>query len=189
MKGIIILLALAFSSYTLFFKNGKSELSISDPVESYSAPADIRLTGLNRFEESDISLAKKTIERVFGFRCEITDPIKTDYNSSKFVTEDAQDEFGNPTTFRYDSDERITIFVTSSDLYSYGLNVRGICYGNQIYVQDDKIKINVIHEISHSLGLEHCEKECIMNSHAMNRWNEKTDSPIYCEDCKSKIRF
>lgn len=189
MKGIIILLALAFSSYTLFFKNDNSPVFEADfkadAAESYS---QVRIVGLNNFEESDLILAKNTIEKVFDLRCEISRPAKTAYDAEHFATEYAQYEFGNYNRRQYDADECIDVFVTSSDLYSNGQNVRGICYGNQIYIQQYDIKTSLVHEISHSFGLDHCENECTMNINFDDRW-DSNGNPVYCQECKSKIQY
>lgn len=194
MKIIAVILAMAFSIYTIFFKEEgpapKSYISKSSDFES--DVADVRIVGLNDFKQSDLIEVKNSIQRVLKLRCEISDPVETDYMQKIFVTEEAQRELGNTVRFEYDEDEPITVFVTSSDIYSYGLDVRGICYGNQIYIQPSKFTHNAkktaIHEILHSKGLEHCENDCIMNSSSMNTWNDSTDEPIYCSSCRALIQ-
>jgi hypothetical protein len=160
---------------------------LKDEFTSKVNKIDIKIVGLNLFGQSDLELTKKTIKDVFDLDCEIQRLSIISGNSNKLICENVQSELGNSTNFEFDKNQEIEIFVTSSDLYSNNLNVRGICYGNQIYIQNDKIKVNVIHELSHSFGLEHCENECIMNSYAINRWNDINDKPIFCNDCKSKL--
>ena len=43
-----------------------------------------------------------------------------------------------------------------------------------------------IHELGHTLGLNHCENECVMT---FSNWIGDTDTkpPNYCEDCSNKL--
>jgi hypothetical protein len=54
----------------------KSDISVEDQV--------IYISGLGDFDQSDLETASKAITEVFGFKCEIIDPIKT--TSELYVT-------------------------------------------------------------------------------------------------------
>ena len=54
----------------------KSDISVEDQV--------IYISGLGDFNQSDLETASKEITEVFGFKCEIIDPIKT--TSELYVT-------------------------------------------------------------------------------------------------------
>jgi predicted Zn-dependent protease len=58
-------------------------------------------------------------------------------------------------------------------------------YGKSIFVRSNRsfLKETIIHEIGHTLGLDHCDDlTCIM---AIN--NDTYDSGDFCNKCKSKI--
>ena len=106
----------------------------------------------------------------------------------KFNSEEIQIELGNQTGMVYNSNEIIDIYITKSNIFSLGKNVKVVCYGNQIYVQSyPTFEATLVHELSHIYIYEHCDNECVMNSYSNNRWNYQSKKPIYCKDCKSKL--
>jgi predicted Zn-dependent protease len=185
MKNLTVILLLFMSIYLIFFKD-KNEIDINSNFNSYpQGKKEIKIIGLNDFKESDLLLVKKTIDDFYGLNCIIGESLSTRYKDYKFYCEKSQIEMNYKKTFNYNKNKDIKIFVTDFDLYSNDLNVRGICYGNEIYLQsDENLKITTIHEISHSFGLDHCLNNCIMNSYSKIKWCEKSEKPIFCNSCR-----
>lgn len=192
MKNIIITILLFTSIYIVFFKDSKKNYlntEFKNELTTLEKEKVIKIIGLNDFNNSDLSLIKKTIENFYNIDCIIEKNILTKYNDVKFYCENSQIEMNYKTKFNYDKNKGIKIFITNSDLYSNNLNVRGVCYGNEIYLQsDNKLKITTIHEIAHSLGLDHCENDCIMNSYSKIKWCKKSESPVFCNSCEQKLK-
>lgn len=188
MKNILILLSVLFSAYVVLFKGDDSVIKSNKDVK-------IEIVGLNSYDESDLSLIKSSIEKFYGFECVISNPVVNEFD----YCEIAQSNLGKNDYFVYDNNEKIVIYSTNQELKSssLGKSVQGICYGNQIYLKSnivyDKssskllVKVNSIHEVAHSLGLQHCENQCIMNSESLKYWDEASDKPIFCDGCKSKL--
>ena len=101
---------------------------------------------------------------------------------------DFQNELGNDLYFDFDDSDPITIYVTDTELVDQNERISGICYGNSIYIHSTIYTNQTItHELLHSFGLDHCENRgCIMSINNRDRWNNQTDMPIFCDDCKSK---
>jgi hypothetical protein len=179
--NIFTVALLVFTIYTLFIEDALKPMFFSDDKS-------INLVGLNYHSESDMQKLKKTIEDFYGYDCVITNPVNTEENQLVVDCGLVQQEFGNTTSFDYDGGD-ITIYVSNSDLVADGKNVKGVCYGNEIYIESDpeNVKITVIHELAHSFGLEHCENQCIMNTYTLKNWNYSSDTPHFCESCKSKL--
>lgn len=186
MKNIIILISSVFSLFSC-------DLNVSEKPNK--SEVNIEIVGLNDFCEEDLTIIKSTIEKYYGFNCEISQPTSLNLSSC----ESAQFELGENDFFDYTNGQNIVIYATNNDLYSTSLNksVQGLCYGNQIYLKSnivydrqssiDLIKVNSIHEVAHSFGLSHCHNTCIMNNESLEYWNSVTDEPIFCQDCKSKL--
>lgn len=165
----------------------------------------INLIGLNYNSDEDIFIIKKTIENFYGFKCEIKNDKKIKYKGdtdrflfkTKIISYDCvkiQREFNNYPFYFYNKNNDINIYLTESEIYSDGINVNGVNFGNEIYITTEltipMIKRVVIHEISHNYGLNHCNtKRCVMDSDTKesNYWDYKRDKPIFCNECKLKL--
>ena len=191
MKNLAIFIV--FTSLLLYvFNNSTSTNSTStnsllevENNEDFSENQVVRINGLNSYNEKNLISAKKIIEDNFHFTCVIGESILTE---EKCLCEDIQIELGNQTGMIYNSNEIIDIYITNSNIFSLGKNVKGVCYGNQIYVQSyPTFEATLIHELTHIYIYDHCKNECVMNSFSHNRWDNKSKKPIYCKDCKSKL--
>ena len=148
----------------------------------------VYLSGFNSFDDEYVKGAKKIIEDNFNFNCVIKKSVSIGYSENNFDCDLAQTKLGFSPNKYCDYDEPVTVFITNENIHSLGKKVRGVCYGNQIYVEQyHGFKETVVHELCHSIGMSHCENECIMNSNAKCRWNKKLNKPIYCKYCKSKL--
>lgn len=171
-------------------------ISSCNNIVNYDSPK-INIIGIGNFSEQDLEIVKSTVESNFPYNCEI---LKNDQNNIEDVIdcEVRQNEmFGNP-NFNFDKEKDIIIFLTDNDLVSLGKKVRGVTYGNTIYIcsQNTKqIKSTLCHELAHNFGVEHCHNECIMNidnSQSVKRYNnaywcDSLNKPIFCENCKVKL--
>lgn len=98
--------------------------------------------------------------------------------------------------FKYNKDKPIKLYLTTSKILSLNSKVHGVTYGNHIYIRTlrkEKIALILIHELSHTFGLYHCENICIMNPQYNPRkkeeiWDRNNDLPIFCDQCKQKIK-
>lgn len=192
MKNLPIFVMLALAMYFLiseekFTKNPLPEIEETDVVSTQQI---VRIHGLNNFDENSLSEAKELIENNFPFVCEFGESITTKEEPFRYICEDIQRELGNPVDMVYDQNKPIDVFVTTTNLFSLGLDVKGVCYGNQIYVQSyPTFEATLIHELSHIYIYDHCNNECVMNSYSHKRWNSNTNKAVYCDECKSKLPF
>ncbi|MFN5460993.1 MAG: matrixin family metalloprotease [Bacteroidota bacterium] len=81
-----------------------------------------------------------------------------------------------------------TLYVTDTKIYDGEELLRGVTSGDNktIIVRGEKrfMKETIIHEIGHSLGLDHCpDKTCVM---AID--NDLEDSGDFCDICKKKVK-
>ena len=194
MKALLTLFMVISSSYYVFtimdsntsiktlFDLSESSVESSTPEEK---SANVYIKGLNSYDAASLETIKETIEK-FGFICKIDNPIQTSYKG--ILCSEIQNELGNDSYFDFDDHESITIYVTNNDLVDQNISVAGLCYGNSIYISNTTyVNQTITHELLHSFGLEHCENSgCIMSINNRDRWNNQTDMPIFCDDCKSK---
>jgi len=156
---------------------------------SFDTPnQSVNLIGLNKFDSEYLEQAKIIIEDNFNLNCKIYKSLEVNQSVGNFDCGDAQLSLGYSPYKSYSNNLDIKLFITKENLHSMGRKVRGVCYGNQIYIEQySGFKETLVHEISHSFGLKHCKNKCIMNSQSKIRWNEKINKPIYCDDCRSML--
>ena len=193
MKSILVLLAVIFSSYILFFDDSlpsKENVENNENNEIVSDNSDVKvyIRGLDNFNKEDLNIVKTIIENKYGVICKIESPITTSYqNDDNKDCDLLQNEFGLTRSFVYDESESITIYVTNSKISTNGNIKTGLCYGNSIYIphpidspsflEKSYIEMIAIHELSHSFGMDHCDEyKCIMNGY----FDEKGNLP-FCE--------
>jgi archaemetzincin len=82
---------------------------------------------------------------------------------------------------------RFTIYITDENLVTGELQVRGVTYlnHNTVIIESGSFnKDTVLHEIGHTLGLEHCDDpKCLM---AIN--NDEYETNDFCDNCKRKLK-
>jgi len=193
MKALLTLFLAISSFYYVFIMDSNtsmktifdlSESSVESSTQEEQS-ANVYIKGLNSYDAASLEIIKETIEK-FGFSCKIENPIQTSYNG--MLCSEYQNELGNDLYFDFDDSDPITIYVTDTELVDQNERISGICYGNSIYIHSTIYTNQTItHELLHSFGLEHCENRgCIMSINNRGRWNNQTDMPIFCDDCKSK---
>ena len=194
MKALLTLFMVISSSYYVFtIMDGNtsmktlfdlSESSVESSTQEEQS-VNVYIKGLNSYDSASLETIKETLEK-FGFSCKIDDPIQTSYKG--VLCSDFQNELGNDLYFDFDDSDPITIYVTDTELVDQNERISGICYGNSIYIHSTIYTNQTItHELLHSFGLDHCENRgCIMSINNRDRWNNQTDMPIFCDDCKSK---
>ena len=193
MKNILVLLAVIFSSYVLFFDDSLTSKYNTENNEFTSDNSDVKvyIRGLDDFNREDLNIIKIVSESKYGVKCKIESSITTSYkNDGNKDCDLLQKELGLTNFgYVYDDSEPITIYITNSRLthVSQRGQVDGLCYGNTIYLSNPSdfpslikkpyIEMTSIHELSHSFGMHHCDEDkCVMNSY----FNAKGDLP-FCE--------
>ena len=175
MKNLLFFLVFIASFYVVFFYHTKSS---AEDNTLKNSDIKVYLRGLDDFERGDLDIIKSIIEKKYGLNCKVESSVITSYKDDNNKDCDLlQEELGLTNTFtEYDDSEPITIYVTNSKINTKGNDIYGLCYGNSIYVshltdfpsflQKPVLEINVIHELSHSFGMDHCDEyKCIMNGY------------------------
>jgi hypothetical protein len=139
------------------------------------------ITGLDDVSQSDLEYTKEIIESFYGYHCVINESITTPNEACSDGTINAfscVNMLGN---------SKKTLYLTNKLLVDDGVDLRGFTTinGETIIVRANRgfMKGTIIHEIGHTLGLEHCsDLTCVMATQ-----NDEYDSGDFCENCKRII--
>jgi hypothetical protein len=172
-RGVVIIGLLA-SIVFLFFS-----LPSSNPIAKKKT---IYISGINYYSEKDFRVAKLTIERVFLVNCSILETRTISTTPFVIDSDVIQIQSKKPDYFNYSGGD-VVIHITNLDLVCQDTDIKGVSYGDDIYVENKDLKITTIHELSHSFGLDHCSNICIMNPYCYRKWNINSDKPIFCKKC------
>lgn len=192
MKTIWIILVFLFSIWIYQINN----LYIGDNDKIH-----INLIGLNSHNDSDVYVVKDVIKQYFGFDCSIKGDVKTKYhgdiipfllktNLYSFDCSKIQKELGHRPIFFFNIFGDVNIYITKDELYVDDVNINGITYGNEIYVNsENNLKRVVIHELLHNYGMNHCyDYHCLMSNNPYRvGWDVKKDKPNFCLKCKKEL--
>ncbi len=162
---------------------------------AYSQTIIVR--SLNDCGVNDINKTVTVLRNLYSFDITIVDKYNFKEKNGSIDCDDLNQKISNNKRFEYNPNKPINIFLTNSDLLiKKNIKVRGVCYGNNIYINSKskrQIKTTLVHELSHTFGLKHCENICIMNikynpDHINMIWNGKINKPVFCGKCKEQLK-
>ena len=143
------------------------------------------IKSLGDIPEKDLHTAGRILNDFFGYESEIGEKMEI---RSNFLTND-RTGIEASTCLSNLSDGTYTVVLTKENLYDNGVLLRGYTTmnGRTILMRNKEsfLKETLIHEIGHTLGLDHCDNlSCIM---AIN--NDEQDSGDFCEICKLNVNY
>lgn len=144
----------------------------------------VYLRGLGKFTPSDLEVFKGYIKELYNYDVVISDPVPT---KSQMYSPDGRSLEVSECIFSLNDYDKKTIYITDENLVTEGLEVRGGTYLNcktVIIESGNYNKDTVLHELGHTLGLEHCDNpKCLMAI-----YNDEHVTNDFCDECKKKLR-
>jgi hypothetical protein len=184
MKNIFALLFLGFGFivYMKEYQNKDYSYIYKDAIASIGDTTSqvVYITGLGEYSQSDLEIASNAITEVYGFKCEIIDPTPT---YDKLYTSDGQIDVVTCSQLLNSTNK--TVYITNEYIFNDEIvSGTSTSNGNFVIVSNNfgTLKKTVIHEMGHTLGLDHCVETCIMGTR-----NRETCNGELCNDCKSKL--
>ena len=141
------------------------------------------IRGLGDVSQNDLEYTSEIIENFYGYHCIIEDNVSIPNNT---YFDDGNTINAGSCVSNLDTDKK-TLYLTYNPLNDGNDDLRGYTRinGETIIVRGDRsfMKGTIIHEIGHTLGLEHCsDLTCVMAIQ-----NDEYDSGNFCENCKRII--
>ena len=144
----------------------------------------VYLRGLGKFTPSDLEEFKGHIKELYNYNVVILDPVQT---KSQMYTPDGRSLEVSECIFSLNNYDKTTIYITDENLVTEDLEVRGGTYLNcktVIIESGNYNKDTVLHELGHTLGLEHCDNpKCLMAI-----YNDEHITNDFCDECKKKLK-
>lgn len=184
MKKFLFFIALAIGIALLLYE----EYRVKHYSDSYDKTtkfevkdSTVYISGLGKYSEPDLEVVSKEITKMFGFKCEIIEPTKTD--SSLYTVNGKLDALICGHSLIYSNK---TVYVTNEYILSHDKIVGGASFvgGNFAIVSNNfkDLRNTTLHEFAHTLGLDHCDNQCLLGHVEIG--DDKGD---FCSDCKLKL--
>ena len=190
MKNVLkvcVCLILVFFSYNYLSKNSNPSGYPNLIEDKVMVDGDtIHIQGLGDFNEQSLINAKQIVQNTYNVPVVIDKPIKISdeyYVETEVIDADKFMKY-------YDSDVN-TIYITNERGYSIKSESpilgKGKILSNIVLVttyNQKTLNYVLIHEISHNIGLTHCENEnCIM----YKKYNKNNLKLKFCNECRKSL--
>ena len=175
--GIVLLLREEYKKkhYSDLYDSQVSKVESKDQV--------VFISGLGKYSQTDLEIVSKEITKMFGIQCEIIGPTQTD--SSLYTVDGKLKALSCGNSF---NGSHKTVYVTNEYVMSHDRIVCGASYidGNFIIISNNfnDLRSTTLHEMAHTLGLDHCENKCILGEIELGDKNG-----YFCNDCKLKLNL
>jgi hypothetical protein len=166
---------------------------LSSWVENIEDQSGLKIGGLGKFKEQDLSFVSKVIEDFTNIKTELVNPVSTnDKTVYRFIGKQlVLDCDALHDELPFNSFTKRLMLVSSEKLSDGNKKIGGLAcnFDKVAFVSSSmsraQFKLTIIHEYCHLLKLKHCEnKICIMNESPF-----KNHAIDLCESCKRKINF